>query len=195
MTERERAYGALLGLALGDALGMPTQALDPALVRERYGLLDGFRPGPPDNSISAGVPAGRVTDDTDQAVIVAELLVAGRGRVDPAALAERLLAWEARMRAAGSLDLLGPSTRRALDRLASGVSPLESGRGGTTNGAAMRIAPVGIACDIERGDGPDRLVDRVAEVSRPTHNSAVAIRGGRCDRGRGECGRRRPDHR
>ena len=79
MTERDRAYGALLGLALGDALGMPTQALDPAVVRERYGLLDGFRAGPADNPISAGLPAGRVTDDTDQAVIVAELLVAGGG--------------------------------------------------------------------------------------------------------------------
>ena len=119
-----------------------------------------------------------MTDDTDQAVIVGRAswwpVAAGSTRL---ALAERLLAWEAQMRAAGSLDLLGPSTRRALDRLASGVSPLESGRGGTTNGAAMRIAPVGIACDIERGDGPDRLVDRVAEVSRPTHNSAVAIAG------------------
>jgi ADP-ribosylglycohydrolase len=67
--------GALLGLAIGDA--------------------------PPDNIISHGMAAGRVTDDTDQAVILGELIVEGRGHVDPEAFARRLLAWEQRMIAAG----------------------------------------------------------------------------------------------
>jgi ADP-ribosylglycohydrolase len=176
----DRARGALLGLALGDALGMPTQGLDFGVVQERYGVLDGFHAAPPDNPISAGLPAGRVTDDTDQAVLVAELLVAGAGRADPLALAGALAAWEARMRAAGSLDLLGPSTRAALDRLAAGIGPDRSGLGGATNGAAMRIAPVGIVCDLPTPIGPaglGRLVGRVVEVSRPTHNTGLAIAG------------------
>ena len=33
-----RAYGALAGLALGDALGMPTQAMSPQQIRTVYGL-------------------------------------------------------------------------------------------------------------------------------------------------------------
>jgi len=60
---RDRALGGLLGLAVGDALGMPTQTLPRAVVAALYGDgPDGFRPGPPENEISAGLPAGHVTD-------------------------------------------------------------------------------------------------------------------------------------
>ena len=45
----------------------------------------------------------------------------------------------------GSLDLLGPSTKRAVAAVLAGVPPEEAGAAGATNGAAMRIAPVGIA--------------------------------------------------
>lgn len=110
--QRSRAHGALLGLAIGDALGMPTQYQPRALIAERYGILDKFYPGPKDNFISRGMAAGRVTDDTDQAVILGEMLVAGGGRIDPGAFAQALLAWEARMIAAGSADFSGP--RRAM---------------------------------------------------------------------------------
>jgi ADP-ribosylglycohydrolase len=171
---RDRAVGALTGLAVGDALGMPTQNLPPDVVRARYGLLADFHPGPPDNDISRGLPAGRVTDDTDQAVILGELLVEGHGAVDPHRLGRRLLAWEARMRAVGSHDLLGPSTRAALARLADGVGPEHTGSAGDTNGAAMRIAPVGVAVPAEP---LDRLVDAVQQASLVTHNTGIGIAG------------------
>lgn len=170
-----RAAAALWGLAVGDALGMPTQSLPRALIAERYGpLVDGFHPGPPDHPLAAGLPAGTVTDDTEQAVLLGRLVVEGGGRVDAAELARRLVDWEDGMRARGSLDLLGPSTRRALAALASGTPPGESGRDGTTNGAAMRIAPVGLAV---ASDDLDVLVDRVVEASALTHGTGVALAG------------------
>jgi ADP-ribosylglycohydrolase len=136
---QSRARGSLLGLAIGDALGMPTQYMPRALIAARYGILDHFEPAPDDNPISRGMPAGRVTDDTDQAVILGELLVAGCGYVDPRRFADELLAWETRMIAAGSADLLGPSTRGALTLIAKGMPTDETGRYGATNGAAMRV--------------------------------------------------------
>ncbi|WP_240157145.1 ADP-ribosylglycohydrolase family protein [Pseudonocardia broussonetiae] len=170
-----RGAAALWGLAVGDALGMPTQSLPRALIVERHGpLVDGFHPGPPDHPLAAGLPAGTVTDDTEQAVLLGRLVVEGRGHVDAADLARRLVAWEDGMRARGSLDLLGPSTRRALAALAEGVPPEESGREGTTNGAAMRIAPVGLAV---ASDDLDALVDRVVEASALTHGTGVALAG------------------
>ncbi len=172
---RDRALGGLLGLAVGDALGMPTQTLPRAVVAALYGDgPDGFRPGPPENEISAGLPAGRVTDDTDQAVLVAELLVEGGGRVDPELLAARLLAWQERMELAGSADLLGPSTLRALRLVADGAPVGTTGRWGDTNGAAMRVAPVGVAVPPEP---LDRLCDAVADVDRLTHDTTVANAG------------------
>ena len=41
----------------------------------------------------------------------------------------------------GSLDLLGPSTKAALERVRAGEDPLTVGGLGTTNGAAMRVTP------------------------------------------------------
>ena len=85
-----RARGALYGLAVGDALGMPTQMLSRAEIRRRWGApLPGFEPAPPGHPIAAGMLAGAVTDDTEQAVLLGRLLVSGHGRVDPRELADR----------------------------------------------------------------------------------------------------------
>ena len=170
-----RALGALYGLAIGDALGMPTQSLSRAEIGARYGgLVTTFWPGPPDHPLAAGLPAGTVTDDTEQAVLLARLVIEGDGETDPGELAGRLLAWEESMRARGSHDLLGPSSRRALAALAAGASVDEAGRYGVTNGAAMRVTPLGVATPAR--DLP-LLVDRVVGVSRLTHNTGLALAG------------------
>src|SRR6516165_153719 len=172
---RSRALGALYGLAIGDALGMPTQSRSRADIVARYGsLLDGFEPGPPGHPLAAGLPAGSVTDDTEQAVLLARLVIKSGGTPDPAELASELLAWEDSMRARGSLDLLGPSTRQALAAIAAGASIEDAGRSGTTNGAAMRITPVGVATP---SGNPGLLVDRVVAASRVTHNTGIALAG------------------
>jgi ADP-ribosylglycohydrolase len=171
---QSRARGSLLGLAIGDALGMPTQYMPRSIVSERYGILDRFEPAPDDNFISRGMSAGRVTDDTDQAVILGELLVAGGGYVDPRRFADELLAWENRMIAAGSADLLGPSTRKALALVAEGTPTNETGRTGATNGAAMRVAPVGIVFPAKP---IERLVDAVFQSGHVTHNTTIGMAG------------------
>ena len=169
-----RARGALYGLAIGDALGMPTQMLSRAEIIRRWGpLLPGFEPAPPGHPIAAGMPAGAVTDDTEQAVLLARLLVKDRGRIDPHDLAAALTEWERAMAARGSLDLLGPSTKRAVAAILAGVPPEEAGAAGTTNGAAMRIAPVGIATGVNLST----LVDRTVMASNVTHNTGIALAG------------------
>ncbi|WP_112249028.1 ADP-ribosylglycohydrolase family protein [Kribbella monticola] len=168
-----RAAGALYGLAIGDALGMPTQSLPRALIVDRYGeLLDGFHPAPDDQPLAAGMPAGAITDDTEQAMLLGELVVSSHGKIDGHELARKLLAWEDSMRARGSLDLLGPSTKRAIDELLAGTDITETGRFGTTNGAAMRITPVGIATSLHFNG---LLLDRVVAASAATHNTGLAL--------------------
>ena len=170
-----RAAGALYGLAIGDALGMPTQMTPREQIIARYGrILTEFHPAPADHPLAAGMPAGSVTDDTEQALLLARLLVDGAGKIDAAELARRLAAWEQDMRARGSLDLLGPSTKLAIERVLAGDPLAEVGKQGTTNGAAMRIAPVGIA--VPSAD-LNALVDRVVEASELTHNTGVALAG------------------
>ncbi|MPV51264.1 ADP-ribosylglycohydrolase [Pseudactinotalea sp. HY160] len=174
MSIRDRALGALLGLAIGDALGMPTQSFSRAEIAERFGVITGLCDAPADQPIAPGMPAGSVTDDTEQALLVADLLISGRGRIDARAFAGALRAWEERMIARGSLDLLGPSTKAALAAIAAGTDVAEAGRFGTTNGAAMRITPVGIASPAGL-PGSAGLLEAVVSASRVTHNTGLGL--------------------
>jgi ADP-ribosylglycohydrolase len=174
-TPHERARGALYGLAIGDALGMPTQLLSRREIIDRWGpLLTGFEPAPPGHPIAAGMPAGSVTDDTEQAVLLGRLLVSGNGAINPHKLATALALWERDMAERGSLDLLGPSTKRAIAAVLAGTPPEEAGATGDTNGAAMRITPVGIVADSAQ---LSVLIDQVVAASRVTHNTGIALAG------------------
>lgn len=168
LTRTERAVGALVGLAAGDALGMPTQSMSPEQIRSEYGSITGFRDASASQPYAPNLPAGHITDDTEQALLVADLLICGDGTIDPAALAHALLEWEAAMIARGSLDLLGPSTKLALEQVRSGADPATTGRTGTTNGAAMRVAPVGIATSTADRES---FTMRVLDSCRVTHST------------------------
>ena len=167
-----RAYGALAGLALGDALGMPTQAMSPAQIRAVYGRITGLVDGDASQPYAPGMPAGSVTDDTEQALLVASLLGRGRGTssgrvaLDAGEFAHALLDWEDSMIERGSLDLLGPSTKAALERVRAGEDPLSVGGAGTTNGAAMRVTPIGIAMSTA---DPEAFADAVWSSCQVTH--------------------------
>lgn len=167
-----RAYGALAGLALGDALGMPTQEMSPEQIRAVYGRITGLVDGDASQPYAPGMPAGSVTDDTEQALLVASLLIRGRGSssgrvaLNAVEFAHALLAWEDSMIERGSLDLLGPSTKAALERVRAGEDPLTVGGEGTTNGAAMRVTPIGIAVSTE---DPEAFAEAVWSSCRVTH--------------------------
>lgn len=166
------AHGALAGLALGDALGMPTQEMSPAQIRAVYGRITGLVDGDASQPYAPGMPAGSVTDDTEQALLVASLLIRGRGSssgrvaLNAVEFAHALLAWEDSMIERGSLDLLGPSTKAALERVRAGEDPLTVGGEGTTNGAAMRVTPIGIAVSTE---DPEAFAEAVWSSCRVTH--------------------------
>lgn len=167
-----RALGALLGGALGDALGMPTQLLSPSEIAETYGAVEDFVAPTADHPVSRGLPAGAVTDDTEQTLLLGHVLLRSRQAFDHAGWIEALVAWEDEVRARGGLDLLGPSTKRAIDAIRKGAKAEEAGSSGDTNGAAMRIAPVGIMTE---GKPLEGLIARVADSCRATHNTSVAI--------------------
>lgn len=172
MAIEDRALGALAGAALGDALGMPTQILTREEIAAAYGHVGDFVAPLPDHPVSRGLAAGTVTDDTEQMLLLARQLLEGGEAFDQQRWVAALVAWETDVIARGSHDLLGPSTKRAIAAIRAGTPPQEAGRHGDTNGAAMRIAPVGV---IMPSAPLQALVDRVAETSLATHNTGVAI--------------------
>lgn len=168
----DRALGALAGGAIGDAMGMPTQLLSAEAIRRTLGYVDGFRDADPNHPVSRGLPAGTITDDTEQALLLARIFLESGPVFDHRRWANALIDWERDVKARGSYDLLGPSTKRAIDAINAGVPAAEAGKAGDTNGAAMRIAPIGIAVPPRPVEA---LVAKVAETCRATHNTRLAI--------------------
>ncbi len=163
--EEEKFAGCLLGLAIGDALGMPLEGMPPQAIA-RYGPVRDFLPSPP-----RGLKPGQFTDDTQMAIYLAESIVE-RGRVDPPHVARRFVDW---LRS-GDVRGIGRSTLLSLRRLAEGASWQESGQRGeyaAGNGAAMRIAPVGLL----DSRALERLRQDVHDVSIITHHNPEAVAG------------------
>ncbi len=176
MTARDLAYdrasGALAGMAIGDALGMPSQTLSRPEIVQHYGEITTYVAPFPDHPVSHGLQAAQVTDDTEQAILLAQRLVKDGDEFDEAQWAQDLLDWERDVHARGLRDLLGPSSKAALAAMLNGEPASETGRNGTTNGAAMRITPVGVAC---RCEPMSDFLDRVELACRMTHNTGEAI--------------------
>lgn len=166
-----RILGGLYGQALGDAWAMPA-LLRPDDTWAHYGgWLTRFHPGPPQHPVHAGLPPGRVTDDTEQAFALAEAIIADGG-VTVTGAARAIVAWYERV-GGDACPYVGPSTRRALLAINAGADLALAGLRGDTNGAAMRVAPVGL---IHAGDVEAAARDAAISCI-PTHNSDVAASG------------------
>lgn len=169
----DRARGALYGVALGDAMGMPGELWSRAKVLDTFGWIDRFLDAPAGHPIVDGWVAGQVTDDTQQMMMLAESIVHAKGTVDVTILARDLVAWADRV---GATDgrFLGPTSARVIRALRDGADPLRTGVAGTTNGAAMRIAPVGVLCP---SSDLEVLVDQVEASCVIAHHTNISIAG------------------
>lgn len=159
----------LAGVAIGDALGMPTEFLTREQITAWYGRIDGFTSPHPEHPHHR-LPAGAVTDDTDQTLILARLLIKG-GSVSPVEFAERLLAWSQTPRVREN-RFVGPSTLKSLAALKAGTPIERVPRRGVTVGAAMRVAPLAIGF----GDRAT-LVEQVVASCSVSHFTRNAISG------------------
>jgi len=129
---QERALGSLVGLAVGDALGDLGRKDE---YRKRYGIVTNLY----DNAKS--------TDDTEFALLTARTLLDCGGNLTTDAL---LCSWRKRILDQGGVfDRGGQPLYGAVANLQRGIQPPLSGRDNVANyddGAAMRIAPIGIVC-------------------------------------------------
>ena len=130
---------AVLGLVVGDALGVPVEFIsreelenDPVTGMRAFGTHD--------------QPVGTWSDDSSMALCLLESLTGG---IDYEDMMTRFLRWveEGYMTAYGELFDMGIATRKALVSFARGTSPLECGGSGihdNGNGSLMRILPLAL---------------------------------------------------
>lgn len=156
----------LVGMAIGDALGMPFERPD----ESAHELLEGW-----DGEFREGtqheLPAGHWTDDTEMAVALTESLIEMRG-FDPASVAAHYLAWSE-----ATPHGMGGTTRKAMKALKEGRSWEQSGvlfdnPKAVGNGTVMRCAPLGVLFNMHQWESLACCLRTDAEI---THRDAEAV--------------------
>ena len=169
----ERILGALYGQALGDAMGMPSELWPRTRVKAHFGWIDRFLPGPEENNAACYFQRAEFTDDTSMALCLADALLARNGQIDPDLIGRNILDWALKFDAFNK-NVLGPTSKIALNAIRDGKPVAELENNGVTNGAAMRVSPLG--CMLPAQD-LDTFINEVALASSPTHKSDLAIAG------------------
>ncbi len=162
----DRAVGALLGLAIGDAVGTTLE-------------FQSRDSGPPLRDMVGGGPFGLApgtwTDDTSMALALADTL-AGKATFDPRELMNRFVNWWrwGVYSPTGECFDIGMTTCTALAQferdgnpIAGSTDPQSAG-----NGSLMRLAPVAI-WGVVMGDATMRAVAR--EQSATTHGASACV--------------------
>ncbi|SDE77265.1 ADP-ribosylglycohydrolase family protein [Sporomusa acidovorans] len=164
---QNRYRGALLGLAIGDTLGMPLEFKRPGSFTPLTGLTGGG---------ANNLAPGQWTDDTSMALCLANSLLHCQG-FDPADQMNRYVRWyeEGYLSSTGHCIDIGNTVRAALESYsrtgnfyAGSEHPHTAG-----NGSIMRLAPIALAYATQ----PAAAICFAADSSRTTHAALEAVNG------------------
>jgi ADP-ribosylglycohydrolase len=176
----DRILGSLSLAGMGDALGAPTEQWSIHEIATHYGgLVTAFHVPPADTFAGAnGGLRAEVTDDASQMYYLARALASAGGSLDARQWLACLLDWVA---TSPKATFMGPSTAAIVKALQDGGDVARVGvigqslrkmtTVGTTNGAAMRVAPAGL---VHPGD-VDGACREALVTCLPSHDTDVAI--------------------
>lgn len=163
----DRAVGALLGLAAGDAVGTTLEFSS----RDTQAPLTDMVGGGPFR-----LKPGQWTDDTSMALALAQSLVRSGAKFDPDDCMTRFVKWYrfGKNSCTGTCFDIGVVTRKALqsfqrsrDPFAGSINPLSAG-----NGSLMRLSPVAIW---GVGRGEEEVIETARLQSRLTHGAMECL--------------------
>ncbi|AMV27194.1 ADP-ribosyl-[dinitrogen reductase] glycohydrolase [Gemmata sp. SH-PL17] len=156
--DRDAIIGSVLGLAVGDALGLPCENLSPRRAKKLFPHLDRYQ---------FFFRRGLFSDDTEHSCLTGQALLVSGG---DAVKFQRDLARRLRWWAAGIPAGTGRATIRACAKLWLGWAPDRSGVFSAGNGPAMRVPILGLCF----GPDPERLKHFVRMSTRITHTDPKA---------------------
>lgn len=169
----KKIAGAIYGMALGDAMGMPPELWSRKKTKEFFGEIKEFLDGPKENDVACNYTKCQFTDDTAQALVIIDSLMDTDFVPSQLDIATKLLDWADRENAFEN-NILGPTSKAALNGFRENKDTKSITDGAQSNGSAMRIAPIGC---LFSSDNKKELVDYVYEISRTTHSSDISIAG------------------
>ncbi len=160
---KRHARGALIGLAVGDALGQPTEGKTPTEIKQQWGRITDFL---------SSAPAG--SDDTEYALFNAQLLLKHGKSLDSEKIAAT---WREHIASqTGGFKGAGFSEMMAIANLCAGLSPPFCGQHlhSWSDGLAMRVAPFGIVAA-----GNPQLAAQLAEMDGVVSHAGEGVLSGK----------------
>ncbi len=162
---KDRFRGAILGLAVGDAMGVPLEFKEPGSFQPVKDMIGG---GPFD------LLPGMWTDDTSMALCLAESLT-DKGGFDPVDQLTKYLKWyrEGYLSANGICFDIGNTTRRAITLFAETGQPYPGpdDEYSAGNGSLMRLAPIPLFYK----SNPIEAMEKSGQSSCTTHKHPLAV--------------------
>ncbi|MFN8526902.1 MAG: ADP-ribosylglycohydrolase family protein [Chloroflexota bacterium] len=153
----DRAYGCLVGGLIGDAMGTPTENLEPAVIEERFGWVDTFE--------------GTGTDDSLMKDLLSDALVQTGGYATADDWAVQINTQRSRI-LGEKRDKFFPSVLHMVAKLRYGYLPREVSAGNMpSSSSAMAIAPVGIV----NAGNPRAAAAQAQDVASLIHTGEVAF--------------------
>lgn len=168
ITPAQRRRGGLLGLLVGDALGVPYEFTPASAIPRPVEMT----PPPGFDRTYPHVPPGTWSDDGAQALVLLESLQR-LGRLDVDDVAHGFVRWqrEGYYAVGGAGFDIGVQTADALDRIAAGEPAATAGRTderANGNGSLMRVLPLALWHHARGGSDADVAADACAQ-SAITH--------------------------
>ncbi|MGD0652347.1 MAG: ADP-ribosylglycohydrolase family protein [Verrucomicrobiia bacterium] len=165
MQSIDKCRGALLGLAVGDALGTTLESSQPGSFAPITDMVGGGR---------FRLKPGEWTDDTSMALCLAESLIECHA-FDPIDQLKRYICWyrHGYLSSTGTFFDIGNATESALLRFESTGQPYcgSTDPDAAGNGSIMRLAPVPLFFT----RSPETAIEKSGESSRTTHGAVTAV--------------------
>lgn len=172
VANQNKFLGALLGMGIGDALGMPIEGRSKDEIADEFGRIDGYHPRQLDADTTIG--AGEFTDESEIALCIVEAATANDGLFDPDLIGPRLLF----LARGESKRWMHRDTLVALNDAGERLEfhqPLDED-GPATPDLAVRGVPVGLMHSVG-SKRPGQMIEDAERVVRLTHGSPLAISG------------------
>ncbi len=182
---KDKVRGLFLGIAIGDALGMPVETFSVKKIKETYGRVDKYH-RPDGHKWFNGEVAGSWTDDTQLTLAVAEAIIE-TGDINM----DRQAAWHVKACESWTKGW-GPSTKEAVLRLKEGTHWKESGNfapvgeegklgvgtRGFGNGISMKCAPFAVLLAAGEKFDFKEVSDKLADFAAMTHRTSMGVSSG-----------------
>ena len=167
----DQFLGALLGMAIGDALGVPLRGKSVSEIQTEFGEVNGYLT-PPDPKADSQSPIGQISDKSEIALCIVESLTTNDGVVDFENIAARM-AFVARSPSQATMSAI---TLAGIERSVSDETDLgEQVEDPEELAVASRGVPFGLVHAIGVFD-LESLQRETTEVTRLTHRGDIATR-------------------